>query len=281
MQKIFVTRLTPALGAEIAGFDFRTSPDAFARDSIYKLLLDHQVIFFRDQEMSPENHVALAESFGEVAPPHAIYPHLPDFPSVVVLNFNGGEQQDTNVWHTDLTFQGSPPFASVLYSRVVPKVGGDTLWASMTAAYDALPDGMKSEINELRAVHDMSDFRNNFTVGEPEGDAARLNEAHKRMGSAIHPLVKYHPATGRPHLFCNPGFTMHVEGLSSADSRRLLAYLFDHMTQPEFQIRFRWSENAVAIWDNQCTIHYALGDYGMAQRVMHRVTVENDRRLES
>ncbi len=281
MQKNHAKPLTPALGAEITGFDFRTPPDDFVGDSIYRLLLDHQVIFFRSQEMSPETLIALAESLGEVEPPHAVYSHLPNYPSVVILDFSDGRQHDTNTWHTDLTFHGAPPFASVLYSRVVPEVGGDTLWASMTAAYEALPDGIKSEIVGLRAVHDMSDFRNSFTVGEPEGEAARLADAHERMGSAIHPLVKRHPATGLPHLFCNPGFTMHVEGLSSADSRRLLAYLFDHMTKPEFQVRFRWSADAVAIWDNRCTMHYALGDYGRARRIMHRVTVKNDRRSES
>ena len=147
MQKICVAPLTPALGAEITGLDFRTPPDDFVADSIYRLLLDHQVIFFRSQEMSPETLIALAESLGEVEPPHAVYSHLPNHSSVVVFDFNDGRRHDTNTWHTDLTFHGPPPFASVLYSRVVPEVGGDTLWASMTAAYEALPDGIKSEIS--------------------------------------------------------------------------------------------------------------------------------------
>ena len=149
----------------------------------------------------------------------------------------------------------------------------------MTAAYDALPTGMKSDIANLRAVHDMSDFRNNFVCGEPDGNATRLVEAHVRLGSAIHPIVQYHPATGRPHLFCNPGFTMHVEGMTSVESRRLLAYLFDHMVRPEFQTRFKWSGDVVAIWDNTCTMHYAVSDYAPARRTMHRATIKTNRRI--
>ena len=280
MSKFQINRLTPAIGAEISGVDFSTPLTNSILDTVYQLILDHQVIFFRNQRLSPQAHLQLAESLGEVDVPHPIYPHLPECPAVMVLDFDGNRPQDTDVWHTDLTFKGTGPFASILYSRQVPSVGGDTLWASLTAAYEALPEGIKSEIANLRAVHDMGDFRNNFVVNEPNGDAEKLMDAHSSLGNAIHPLVKEHPVTGDPLLFCNPAFTIHIEGLKASDSTRLLTYLFSHLTQPEYQVRFRWSKDTVAIWDNRCTMHCALYDYAPHRRTMHRITVVNDRRVE-
>lgn len=280
MPNIKISQLTPAIGAEISGIDLSEPLTDSVSDAIYQWLMDYQVIFFRNQEISPASHMALAQSLGEPEPPHPIYPHLHDHPSVMVLDFDGNNPQDTNVWHTDLTFKGSSPFASILYSRKVPPVGGDTLWASLSASYDALPDGMKSEIETLRGVNDMGDFRNNFTVGETDGDAQKLVQGHLSLGSAIHPLVKQHPVTGKRFLYCNPAFTVHIEGLTASNSARLLNYLFSHLTQPEFQVRFRWDNNTIAIWDNRCTMHYALYDYAPHRRIMHRVTVVNDRRAD-
>ena len=127
----------------------------------------------------------------------------------------------------------------------------------------------------------MSDFRNNFTVGEPDGTATKLIEAHKRFGSAIHSLVKSHPVTGKPILYANPCFIFQIVGMNIYDSRRLLTYLYDHMKKPEFQVRFKWTKNTIAMWDNRCTMHYALGDYMPHHRKMQRVTVVNDRRKDS
>ncbi len=280
MPQLDVIQLTPAIGAEISGIDLSAPLTDEISDTIYQLLLDHQVLFFRNQDITPAAHVALAKSLGETEEPHPIYPHFPDYPGVMVLDFDGDNPQDTNVWHTDLTFKSNGPFCSILYSRKIPPVGGDTLWASLTAAYESLPDGIKEEVADLRAVNDMGDFRNNFIVGEPDGNAEKLNQAYSRLGSAIHPLVRLHPVTGAPFLFCNPAFTVHIEGLKATDSARLLAYLFDHITQPEYQVRFRWEKNAVAMWDNRCTMHYALYDYAPHRRIMHRVTVTNDRRAD-
>lgn len=276
-----IDQLTKNIGAEVSGIDFSKPLNNEAHDQIYDALLAHQVLFFRDQTLTPESQLAFAESFGEPEPPHPVYPHVKDHPQVMLLDFSGENPPDTDAWHTDVTFKADPPFASILYSRLIPPVGGDTLWSSMTAAYDTLPDGVKRDIAELRAVHDMNDFRNNFTVGEQDGDATRLTAAHQRFGSAIHPIVRYHPATGRPFLFVDPGFTVHVVGMTSSASRRLLNYLFDHMNQPEFQVRFRWTENTIAIWDNRCTMHYAISDYLPHRRIMNRVTVTNDRRSDS
>ncbi|MCK0102482.1 TauD/TfdA family dioxygenase [Pseudohalocynthiibacter sp. F2068] len=256
-----INQLTRHIGVEISGIDFSKPLSDKVQDQIYDTLMAHQVLFFRDQDLSPESQLEFAKSFGEPEPPHPICPHVEGHPQVMLLDFSIDNPPDTDAWHTDATFKAEPPFASILYSRVIPPVGGDTLWSSMTAAYDALPNGMKQDLAELRAVHNMSDFRNNFTVNEPDGDTNRLTAAHQRFGSAIHPIVRNHPTTGRPFLFADPGVTVHVVGMTSVASRRLLYYLFDHMDQPEFQVHFKWNENAIAIWDNRRTMHYAISDY--------------------
>ena len=176
MVELKANRLTPVIGAELTGLDFSTPLNQADYDAVYAALIEHQVIFFRDQHLSPEAHLGFAKRFGEPEPPHPVYPHVAGQTQVVLLENGPDNPPDTDAWHTDLTFRADPPFASILYSRVIPPVGGDTLWSSMTAAYEALPDGVKADIADLRAVHDMSDFRNNFTVGEPDGAATRLND---------------------------------------------------------------------------------------------------------
>jgi len=281
MSSLEVTKLTPVIGAEIGGVDFSNSPDADLCDKLYKLLMEHQVIFFRDQEMAPKTHVALARSFGELDRQHPVYPGLEKFPAITVLDFGPDNPPDVDSWHTDLTFREDSPFASILYSRMIPPYGGDTIWVSLTAAFDALPEDLKQEVKSRRAIHDMGDFRNDFTVGRPNGDANALVDAHLSFGSAVHPMVKVHPATGQQILYYNPAFVVQVEGETATRSRRLLNYLCDHVIQPEFQVRFRWTENTVAMWDNRCTMHYALADYLPYRRVMHRVTVTSDKRTDS
>ena len=281
MPDLKVTQLTPTIGAEVEGLDLSTHMNQELCDRLYLLLMEHQVIFLRNQLISAEQQVALASSFGELDRPHPIYPVVDDEPAITVLEFGPENPPNVDVWHTDLSYRNDTPFAAVLYSKLVPPYGGDTMWASLTAAYDALPGDLKQEVEGRRAIHDMGDFRNDFTVGEPDGDADALVDAHSNFGSAIHPMVKVHPATGKRILYFNPCFVAQVVGDSTIRSRRLLNYLYDHVIQPEFQVRFRWTENALAIWDNRCTMHYALADYLPYQRVMHRVTVNSDRRTES
>ncbi len=273
-----IRKLTPAIGAEIAGVDLSGPLSPQVCDQIYDALMQHQVVFFRDQHISPENHMALAGSFGDPEPPHPVYPHVDGFESVMKLENHPDNPPDTDGWHTDLTFRQQPPFASILWASKVPECGGDTLWMNLYAAYDALPAGIKRDLEGMTAVHDMGDFRNNFAVGEDDG--ARLTAAHQRFGSAIHPVVRTHPVTGRRFLFVNDGFTVHLNGLKAGDSRALLNYLLTHMNQPEFQLRFTWRDHSLAIWDNRCTMHYAVADYLPHYRCMHRVTVVNDRRVE-
>lgn len=150
------------------------------------------------------------------------------------------------------------------------------MWCNLYAAYDALPEDMKSYLDGMTAVHDMGDFRNNFTVGQTSGD--KLVAAHQRFGSAVHPIVQRHPVTGRKFVYVNDGFTVQVVGLKASDSRRLLDNLFAHMNQPEFQVRFHWRDHSLAMWDNRCTMHYAVADYIPSYRCMHRITIVRDRR---
>ena len=274
-----ITPLTPKIGAEISGVDLSGPLDQATLDAIYDALIEHLVIFFRDQDIPPSAHLELARSFGEPQPPHPVYPSVDGFENIIKLENDGSNPPDTDGWHTDLTFHQEPPFASILWARKVPETGGDTMWSSLYAAYDALPDDMKDHLEGLSAVHDMGDFRNNFTVGETSGE--RLMQAHQRFGSAIHPIVQHHPVTGRKFLFVNDGFTVHVVGMRATDSRRLLGYLFDHMNQPEFQVRFRWRDHSLVMWDNRCTMHYAVADYVPHYRCMHRITVVRDRRAEA
>ena len=281
MNNLEITKLTPAIGAEIKGVDLSTPPNGDVCDRLYQLLMEHQVLFIRDQNMTPQAQVALARSFGELDQPHPVYSSLKDNSAITILDFGPDNPPNVDTWHTDLTYREKTPFASVLFSKIVPPYGGDTIWASLTAAYNALPDDLKQDVENRRAVHDMGDFRNDFTVGQPDGDSEVLVDAHRNFGSAVHPMVKLHPVTGQRILYYNPSFVVQVEGETAIRSRRLLNYLYDHIIQPEFQVRFRWTENAIAIWDNRCTMHYALADYLPHRRVMHRVTVTTDRRVES
>ena len=276
-----IEKITPMIGAEITGIDLSKPLQGSDYDDLYNVLMDHQVIFLRDQELTHQGHLDLARSFGEPEPPHPVYPSVEGYENIMVLANGPDNPPDTDGWHTDVTFRPNPPFSSILYSRKIPPVGGDTLWLSMTAAFNDLPDGMKSDLRGLKAVHDMGDFRNNFTVDKPAGKAEELISAHQRFGSAIHDVVKTHPVTGKEFLFVNQGFTQHIVGMVARDSDRLLRYLFDHIDQPEYQVRFKWTQNTIAMWDNRCTQHYATADYLPHERVMHRITVTNDRRVDT
>ena len=278
MREYSLTPITPAIGAEISGIDLSLALSQAQLDQIYQDLMDYNVIFFREQNISPQNHVALANSFGEIEPPHPVYPHVEGFPEIVLLENDSNNPPDTDVWHTDVTFKSDPAFTSILYSKIIPPTGGDTLWCSLSAIYESLPNDMKKYLESLRAVHDMGDFRNNFINEDNIESAHKLNEGYKKFGNAVHPVIKKHPITNKKLLYVNPGFTSQIVGMNMTDSNNLLSYLFNFMNKPEFQIRFKWTENTIAVWDNRCTMHYAIGDYMPHHRKMHRVTILNDKR---
>ena len=278
MREYNLEQITPTIGAEISNIDLSQDLSEEKLDQIYQDLIDYKVIFFRNQEISPKNHIALAKSFGEIEPPHPVYPHVKDFPEIVLLENDANNPPDTDEWHTDVTFKSDPAFASILYSKIIPPSGGDTLWCSLSAIYEALPDDTKKYLETLRAVHDMGSFRNNFIDDDNEKSAQNVNEGFQKFGNAIHPMVKVHPISKNKLLYINPGFTSQIVGMNMTDSNNLLTYLFNFMNKPEFQIRFKWSANTIAIWDNRCTMHYAIGDYMPHRRQMNRITVLNDKR---
>ena len=276
MSSFQIKKLTPNIGAEIIGKNIFDNLTTTICDKIYDTLIENKVVFFRNQRLANDQHINFAKSFGEIEPPHPVYPHVEQYPEIVLLENDGNRPPDTDVWHTDVTFKPNPPFASILYSKIIPPSGGDTLWSCLSSIYNALPNDIKKYLETLNALHDMGDFRNTFVKNEPVGPAEKLNKGFIKFGSAIHPVVKTHPITNRKLIYVNPGFTNHIVGLNSTDSNNLLNYLFTFMNKPEFQIRFKWSENTIAMWDNRCTMHYAIGDYAPHHRKMHRVTILND-----
>lgn len=266
-------KITPAIGAVIDRVDLSAPLTSADADGLYQALLEHQVIFLRGTDITPEAHMALAQSFGELDAPHPLYPSVDGFERIVKLENDSGAPPDTNSWHTDLTFKQVQPFASILVARVVPEVGGDTMWSSCYAAYDRLPEGMKSDLEGLEAIHDMGDFRNSFG-----GSREALNDGMARFGHMIRPLIGTHPVTGRKFLNYNEAFVTHISGLTSNESNGLRVWLANHMNKPEDQMRWRWAAGDLAMWDNRCTMHYAVADYLPAYRCMNRITVVKDRR---
>ena len=273
-----VTPLTPSIGAIISEVSLNKDLNSETIEQIYSALIKHQVIFFRDQNISPDSHLKLAESLGEIDPGHPVYPHVEGHQSIVLLKNDANNRPDTNDWHKDLTFKPNPPFASILHGVKVPKVGGDTLWASMSAAYDQLPNGWKAHLEELEAIHDMGTFRNDFYK---EGGIDSVNNALKKVGSAVHKVIETHPISGLKYLNVNQSFTRNIVNESQGPSDHILQFLFQHISKPEFQVRFHWEDNSIAIWDNRITQHYAVFDYLPEFRHMQRVTVINDKRDKS
>lgn len=269
-----IKRLAGALGAEIHGVDLSKplSDSSFAaiRDAFH----DYQVIFFREQTLSPEAHKVFGRRFG----PLNIHPYvqgMPEHPEIMEiikepqdkLNFGGG-------WHSDMSFLERPSIGSILYALEVPDYGGDTLFASMTAAYDALSPGLKLTLEGLRAVHSASREYSAGGASASKRSSMAIVEAEGDVGEFTHPVVKVHPVTGRKALYVNPAFTMKFEGWSARESRALLEYLFQHARYEGFTCRFRWEKGSMAFWDNRSVWHFALNDYPGRRRHMRRVTVD-------
>jgi taurine dioxygenase len=248
-----VRPISGALGAEVRGLSLREVDDAgFAR--IRDLLLEHLVLFFPDQHLTPDEHRSFALRFG----PPEIHPFIPKLddahPEIVVLRAAGGYIAD--VWHTDVTFDAAPPVCSVLNALAIPAAGGDTMWSNQLLAYDALSAPMKQLVAGLHARHDAANY------GHPEQQA-------------VHPVVRRHPETGRPSLFVNRQFTRRIVELSRDESEGLLALLFAHAEKTEFTCRYTWRPGTIGIWDNRCTQHCAVNDYE-GERVISRVTILGD-----
>jgi taurine dioxygenase len=271
---IEIRPVTPAIGAEIFGVDLSKPLDDGTFETLHSALLEHLVIFFRDQEMTPDQQVAFAERFGPIEEPHPVFDKLEENPKVTVLETQGDIGIFNDTWHTDVTFKPRPAMGTILLGRDIPPCGGDTLFASLYAAYDALSDSMKEFLKGLTATHDFLYAFGN-TVMRKSG-AERYVELKKQYPSVSHPVIRTHPETGRPMLFVNETFTVKINELNDNEGSALLKMLTDHVKLPEFQTRFRWQQNSLAFWDNRCTQHYAARDYQPHHRLMHRITLLGD-----
>lgn len=271
-----LTRLSPALGAVVEGIDLARPLDDELRRALNEALLRHQVLFFRGQDITPLQQRNFAVRFGDLHT-HPIYPQHPDAREIVVLDTDVVDLQDNAIWHTDVTFIETPPLGAVLAARQLPELGGDTLWASGIAAYEALSASLKARLEGLSAVHDFAKSFPLTRYGLTDDDRRRWDETRRKHPPISHPLVRIHPESGRRALFVSEGFTIAVNDLPEAEGQALLQFLFAHQSRPEFSIRWRWQPGDVAFWDNRCTIHYAVDDYRPARRVMHRATILGDR----
>ena len=261
-----ISPLTPRIGAEVSGVDLSGPLGEGQVAALKRALADHLVLFFRDQPIDHESHKRFGRLFGQLAL-HSAVPGLPDHPEIVVIH---ADAQSTYVagedWHSDLTCDAEPPLGSVLHLHTVPEGGGDTLFASMYAAYEALSPRMKAYLEGLTAIHDADHvYRPLF----PDLD--------RKYPCSTHPVVRTHPVTGRRLLFVNASYTIRIVELPKDESDAILAFLFAHVKNPNFQVRFRWTPHAIAFWDNRCTQHMATWDYFPQVRSGFRVTVAGDR----
>jgi taurine dioxygenase len=273
-NKVSISPVGAVAGALIEGLDLARPLAAGSAEQVRKALADHGVIFFRNQTLTPEQHLAFARTFGAINV-NRFFKSVAGYPEIAEVRKE--PNQKTNIgggWHTDHSYDTEPALGSVLYAREVPPTGGDTLFSSMYAAYDALSDGLKQTLAGLRAVHSS---RHVFGVG---GRAAntdlgdRIGNPELATQDAIHPVVVTHPDSARKLLYVNPGFTLRFEGWTDAESQPLLNFLYQHAARPEFGCRWHWEKGSLAVWDNRATWHLALNDYHGYRRLMHRVTVE-------
>ena len=271
-QHITVNRVAGALGAEVGGVDLAELNDA-AVEEVRAAFLENQVLFFREQNLTRDQHKAFGRRFGKLH----IHPFEQQLkheghPEIIVFKSDEHKPFVAGVWHTDATFLADPPISSILRCIVAPEFGGDTMWASMYAAYDALSDRMQRMLSDLVAIHD---------TGRAFGVAAYrkediAGENGLRMVSAEHPVVRVHPETGRKALYVNFHFTSSIKDMHADESTALLQFLFRHLQSPDFSCRFRWRAGSVAMWDNRCTQHRAVGDNLTAPRHLERVAILAD-----
>ena len=274
-RHISVKRIAGALGAEVEGADLANLTDA-AFAEIHAASLEHQVLFFRDQEITRDQHKAFGRRFGALQ----IHPFeqplkAQGHPEFVVFHSSTKYPYVAEAWHSDVTFLEKPSLGSILRCLLAPPFGGDTMWTSMYAAYEALSDKMQRFLSDLTAIHNMMRV---FSMVEYRNEGITSEEtAALRRSSAEHPVVRTHPETGRKGLFVNSHFTASIKGMKASESTMLLSFLYRHIETPDFNCRFRWRANSVAMWDNRCTQHRAVADNPAVERYLERVTIEGDR----
>ena len=268
---------TPTIGAVVHDLDLSRPQDEATQAELRRALAQFEVLFFRNQVLTPDQHIALTRIFGQVEDVKAFFPRLESHPVIEIVESTAQRPSAANNWHTDITWREQPPLGTSLYAQVLPAVGGDTLWASLTSAYASLPAEFQAFLETLTAVHTWEISRwTEYLLGKEHG-AQQLREARAKYPPVEHPVVRVHPVTGKKILYVNPTFTSHIKGLPRAQSDALLTHLYSLALVPEFQARLRWEPNTLAIWDNRSTQHYAVGDYFPQHRKLHRITITGDK----
>lgn len=268
-----IERLGAKLGAEVRGLDLKLPMDRATFAAFEAALIEHKVLVLREQHMTTAQHVALSRRFGELE----VHPMRPqgEFPEILVLdNHKDNPVLSTDVWHSDTTFRKNPTKYTILRCQIMPKLGGDTLWADMEAAYAGLSKSFRRVIEGWRALHDFQNFRVLFK--NTDEDRAKLRRMEELFPNPSHPVVRTHPATGRKSIYVNPQFTLRIEGLEPVESRAILDVLFAQAQVPEYQFRLRWAPGTIVFWDNRSTQHYAANDYYPERRRMERTAVVGD-----
>ncbi len=266
---IQVDKLTPHVGGVVHGVDLSKPLDESTFKQVHDALIDNGVIFFRDQHLTPEQQKAFGRRFGELHIHPAAPKEVPEHPEILVIHADENSKHVAGEnWHSDVSCDPEPPMGSILYMHELPPVGGDTLFASMYAAYDALSEPMKRFLEPLTARHEGEHvYRGRYG----------LDDKGKAFPRAEHPVIRTHPVSGRKALFVNGGFTTRIVQLARSESDAILQFLYHHIETPEFHCRFRWQVNSIAFWDNRCVQHHAMWDYYPQRRHGHRVTIKGDK----
>ncbi|KAK5725555.1 hypothetical protein LTR15_003743 [Elasticomyces elasticus] len=269
---IEVRRIAGSLGAEILNVDLKTLDDA-ATKQIQQVFLEHKVIFFRKQDLEPQQFLDFAALFGQPVE-YPFVKGIDGFPEIIqvlkqeheTINFGG-------VWHADTTYLPEPPKATILLAREVPPFGGDTLFADQAAAFEGLSDGLKTTLSSLRGISSSA----KADASKTREDRIKDSGTKSKDLEACHPAVRTHPETGRKHLYVNVAHTVRFDGWTEAESQPLLKYLFEHQVRPEYTCRFRWETSSIAMWNNAAVLHNPVNDYHGYRRCMHRITLAGDK----
>jgi taurine dioxygenase len=255
-----ITKVAGSLGARVSGIDLH-DPAPEQQASLRTLLLEHLVLVLPEQDLTPAELVGVAKLWGTPTV-HSIVPHIDGHPEVIEIRNFGKRVTLNEHWHSDVSFEARPPMLTLLHAIDVPEVGGDTQFANQYMAWETLSEGMRRMLEPLRAVH--------------SGELLARVMGSKKAPSAIHPVARIHPETGRRALYVCEAFTRHFEDMSAAESKPILHFLYRHACRPDFTARHRWSPGDLVIWDNRCVQHYAIHDHDDAGRVLNRVTVEGE-----
>jgi taurine dioxygenase len=281
-KHIEVRPISGALGAEIHNVTLSQKLSEEVFSEIHHAWMTHLVVFFRNQDLTPDQHIAFSKRFGELLEVPFVRA-LPDYPQILPVMKGASEKKKRvfgGIWHTDMSYTAEPPMASALYGRVLPPFGGDTLWANMYLAYDTLSEGMKAFLDQLVVVHSAVKSYGAYGIAVNNGDPAHkmaVTSDERAYQEQEHPAVRIHPVTKKKAIYINSAYSIRFKDFSEEESAPILQYLFTHITRPEFTCRFRWDKGSLALWDNRCTQHLPLNDYDGFDRELYRTTIAGDR----